>query len=247
MYNLPVAKLDASELIARTVGKRALPQPGQPPSAEARSAMTAMANYRTAVPKGVFFYRSHEEANSDWERWQAAAMKRATNLSPRFAMTETTRPATWNDLVQLAKQLNAAGARYALIGGYALATHGYNRFSEDLDILVDPSADNTPRWVSALATLPDQAAAELAGESDLFQQNGNYAIRINDEFTVDVMPAACGHAWEELAPYITRVEIEGVPIQVLSLEGLLLTKQGLRDKDKADAAVIRRALGRHDS
>ena len=28
------------------------------------------------------------------------------------------------------------------------------------------------------------------------------ACRINDEFTVDVMPSACGHHWSELAPYV---------------------------------------------
>ena len=109
-------------------------------------------------------------------------------------MTEMTRPATWDDLIQLAKHLNAAGARYALIGGYALAAHGYNRFSEDLDILVDPSQDNTPRWIEALATLPDAAVTELRDQPDIFERSGNYAIRINDEFTIDIMPAACGHS-----------------------------------------------------
>ena len=159
-------------------------------------------------------------------------------------MTETTRPATWSDLVQLARQLNEAGARYALIGGYALAAHGYNRFSEDLDILVDPSAENTPRWLAALLSLPDRAAAELEGERDLFVRNGDYAIRINDVFTIDVMSAACGHSWQELSKFIMPINIEGVAINVLNLEGLLLTKEGMREKDKADAAVLRRALGR---
>ncbi len=161
-------------------------------------------------------------------------------------MTETTRPATWDDLIQLATHLNAAQARYALIGGYALAAHGYNRFSEDLDILVDPSQDNTPRWIEALATLPDAAVTELRDQPDIFAREGNYAIRINDEFTIDVMPAACGHSWEELSPYITNIEIEGVSIRVLSLEGLLLTKEGMREKDRADAVVIRRALEKRE-
>jgi hypothetical protein len=31
--------------------------------------MDQMAGYRTRAPKGVFFYRSHEEANADRERW----------------------------------------------------------------------------------------------------------------------------------------------------------------------------------
>ena len=158
-------------------------------------------------------------------------------------MTDRTRPATWSDLVRLAGSLNAHDARYALIGGYALAAHGYNRYSEDLDILVDPSPDNTPRWVEALATLPDAAAAELRGQPDIFERDGNYAIRINDEFTIDIMPSACGHEWHELSSHIVELDIDGVAIRVLSLKGLLLTKEGTRDKDKADATVIRRALG----
>lgn len=157
-------------------------------------------------------------------------------------MPDSTRPATWADLLQLARYLNAEGARYALIGGYAIAAHGYNRFSEDVDLLVDPSPQNTGRWVRALSKLPDGAAAELAGDDELFEREGHYAIRINDEFTVDVMPAACGHGWLELAPHIVEMEIDGVTLPVLSLQGLLLTKEGMRDKDKADRAVLLRAL-----
>jgi hypothetical protein len=157
-------------------------------------------------------------------------------------MAEYTRPATWDDLKQLAGYLREANVEYALIGGYAIAAHGYNRFSEDIDLLVDPAPENTLRWVQALSRLPDGAARELASQPDVFQREGHYAIRINDEFTVDVMPAACGHGWEELRQYVTTVVLDGEPLRVLSLNGLLLTKQGMRDKDRADAAVLRAAL-----
>jgi hypothetical protein len=157
-------------------------------------------------------------------------------------MVESTRPATWDDLLRVARDLAAEGARYALIGGYAIAAHGYNRFSEDLDLLVDPSPDNTGRWVRALAKLPDAAAAELAGDDEIFEREGHYAIRINDEITVDVMPAACGHGWQELSRHIVPIQVDDVTIPVLSLEGLLLTKEGMREKDRADRAVLLRAL-----
>jgi hypothetical protein len=157
-------------------------------------------------------------------------------------MVETTRPATWDDLKTLAGYLNEAGVEYALIGGYAIAAHGYNRFSEDLDILVNPTRENTRKWVEALARLPDGATNELAGQDDLFEREGPYAVRINDEFTVDVMPSACGHPWSELSRYVTEVNVDGVSVKVLSLEGLLLTKEGMRLKDRADAAVLRAAL-----
>lgn len=94
----------------------------------------------------------------------------------------------------------------------------------------------------ALSRLPDGAARELAGEEDVFQREGPYAIRINDEFTIDVMPAACGHHWSELAPFIEEKEVDGTRIPVLSMEGLLLTKEGLRHRDRADAAALRRAI-----
>ena len=41
------------------------------PTPEEIEWIRAMSNYRTRVPKGVFRYRSHEEANADWERWHA--------------------------------------------------------------------------------------------------------------------------------------------------------------------------------
>ncbi|MBX3694880.1 MAG: nucleotidyl transferase AbiEii/AbiGii toxin family protein [Steroidobacteraceae bacterium] len=119
-------------------------------------------------------------------------------------MAEYTRPATWDDLRELARYLADAGVEYALVGGYAIAAHGLNRFSEDIDILVEPGAENARRWVLALGRLPDGAVRELGAEADVF--------------------------------------MDGVPLQVLSLEGLLLTKQGVRPKDQMDAAVLRRAI-----
>lgn len=80
---------------------------------------------------------------------------------------EYTRPATWEDVKTLARYLEEAGAEYALVGGYAVAAHGFNRFSEDIDILVNPVAENSRRWIVALSRLPDGAAAELAAEASV--------------------------------------------------------------------------------
>ncbi|MCI0569537.1 MAG: hypothetical protein L0Y66_02185 [Myxococcaceae bacterium] len=144
----------------------------------------------------------------------------------------------------VARYLNEAGCRYALIGGYAIAAHGYVRFSEDVDILVEPSPENARRWIAALSQLPDRASLELQGEEDIFQREGPYAVRINDVFTVDLLPAACGHSWDELQRYIEEVEVDGERIRVLNLEGLLLTKEGMREKDRSDRQVLEQALRR---
>jgi len=159
-------------------------------------------------------------------------------------LTEYTRPATWEDVKTIARYLDEAGAEYALVGAYAIAAHGFSRFSEDIDILVNPSAENSRRWILALSRLPDGAAAELAAESDVFADDKRYAIRINDEFTVDVMPAIAGQSWENMQRHVISMSIDDVPIRLLDLPGLLKTKQGLRPKDQMDAAVISEALKR---
>ena len=157
-------------------------------------------------------------------------------------MPEFTRPATWEDVKRLARYFNEARVEYAIIGGYALAAHGISRFTEDLDVLVNPSGANSRRWIVALSRLPDGAARELEADPDVFAAQKRYAIRVNDEFTVDVLPSASGHTWDDLKSHITQVEIDDVRVNVLDLEALLKTKQGLRPKDQIDADAIRRAI-----
>jgi len=155
-----------------------------------------------------------------------------------------TRPATWEDVVATARLLNREGVRYVLVGGYALAAHGYVRMTEDIDIAVSPDGQNARRWIAALSRLPDGAAGEMQGEADPFQGDYLHAIRINDEFTVDVLPAVAGVAFAELERHIEWLELDGERIPVLDLPGLLATKQGLRPKDRSDAAVLRQAIAR---
>jgi predicted nucleotidyltransferase len=155
---------------------------------------------------------------------------------------EYTRPATWEDVKKLARLLNEAGVQYALVGGYAIAAHGFNRFSEDIDILVNPDAENSRRWVLALSELPDHATRELVSDTDVFANDARYALRINDEITIDIMPSIAGYTWKEMLSHIETIDLDGIPLPLLNLEGLLLTKQSARPKDQMDAALLSRAL-----
>jgi len=59
-----------------------------------------------------------------------------------------------------------------------------------------------------------------------------------------------GQTYETLRKYSQTLDLDGVPVRTVSLEGLLLTKQTMRDKDVADRLVLERALeflkGHHD-
>jgi hypothetical protein len=60
--------------IQRVVGRRVSPPPGQFPSAATRAAMDANLNYLTRAPKGIFFYKDHDEMTRDRERWTLELM-----------------------------------------------------------------------------------------------------------------------------------------------------------------------------
>ena len=54
------------------------------------------------------------------------------------------------DLVRICRALNEAGARYILIGGFAVIAHGGARTTKDIDLLVDASPENVARVKRAL-------------------------------------------------------------------------------------------------
>ena len=62
------------EAFLRVVGTRKAPPIGRVPPPATREALAQMARYTTRAPKGVFLYRSHDEANADRERWTVDAI-----------------------------------------------------------------------------------------------------------------------------------------------------------------------------
>jgi hypothetical protein len=57
-----------------------------------------------------------------------------------------------DDFRDLLVSLADAGARFMVVGGYAVAFHGHIRATKDLDVYVDPTPNNAPRVERALAT-----------------------------------------------------------------------------------------------
>ena len=52
------------------------------------------------------------------------------------------RPPQQEDVVSLCRELNRLGAKYVVVGGFAVIEAGYSRTTGDIDLLVDPAADN---------------------------------------------------------------------------------------------------------
>jgi hypothetical protein len=143
------------------------------------------------------------------------------------------------DLVSICRSLNREGARYLLIGGFAVILHGLVRTTKDIDLLVDPSEENIRKLKRALGTLPDNAVA-LIGDDEV----GKYrVVRVADEVVVDLMAEACGISYAEaVAAGVEYQRLGDVEIPIAKKEVLIRTKNTFRDSDKSDVGFLRQLI-----
>ena len=129
-----------------------------------------------------------------------------------------------------------AGARYLVIGGFALRAAGYNRRTMEVDLMVAGDPENEGRVFDALATLPDQAVRELQpGELQQYT-----VIRVADEILVDLMLKAGGIDYAEAATDVVMHDVDGVPIPFASPPLLWRMKAVTgRQKDAGDLVFLR--------
>ena len=152
---------------------------------------------------------------------------------------EYSRAPEYDDLVELCRALNVAGARYVLIGGFAVILHGFVRGTKDIDLLVDASPENVRALKRALGTLPDNAIALIADDEVAKYQ----VVRIADEIVVDLMAAACGITFEEaVREGIDEFDLGDVTVPVASKRLLIRTKDTVRPSDHVDVAYLRRRI-----
>ena len=122
------------------------------------------------------------------------------------------RAPTQEDFVALCDRLNKLGARYIVIGGFAIISAGYVRATMDIDLVIDTCLENEAKVYSALESLPDQAVKELVpGEVSKYT-----VVRVMDEIVVDLMASACGIRYEEAIKDVIIRTIEGVAIPFAS-------------------------------
>ena len=144
------------------------------------------------------------------------------------------RPPTIDDIRRICRALDEAGARYVLIGGFAVILHGGLRTTKDIDLLVDPEPANVERLKRALSVLEDDAAREI-DPGDLRK----YAVvRVADEVLVDLLAAACGVTWSDAQSSAVRMDLEGTPVLVADVDTLIRTKRTVRPSDAADRAWL---------
>lgn len=146
------------------------------------------------------------------------------------------RPPMEADLVALCRELNCRGARYVVVGGFAIIASGFPRMTTDIDLMVASDLENESKVFGALSTLPDNAVRELQpGELQQYT-----VIRVADEILVDLMRSAGGIDYAEAAKDVIVRELQGVPIPFASPKLLWRMKSVThREKDFGDLVFLR--------
>jgi hypothetical protein len=156
------------------------------------------------------------------------ADKSPEELEPREPSSE--------DLAELCRELNALGASYVVVGGFAVINAGYPRRTVDVDVLMAVDLENEARVYKALEILPDKAVLELK-PGEVSEYN---VVRVADEIVVDLMKSAAGIDYFEAAKDVVIREVQGVPIPFASPRLLWRMKFPIqREKDMGDLVFLR--------
>lgn len=143
-----------------------------------------------------------------------------------------------SDLVLLAQALTTFGVEYALIGGTAMAVHGFSRATKDIDLLLPVDADNNARLLQALASIINNSEALGALRREWMDKGHSTALE--GEIYIDLLDVAADQTFESLRAHTHAVILEGQPVVTLDVEGMLLTKQTSRATDIADRLKLER-------
>jgi len=138
------------------------------------------------------------------------------------------------DLVRLCQALNEAGARYVLIGGFAVMAHGAGRFTKDIDLLIDDSPENVARVKRGLSILSDNAAADVQ-DTDI---RDFVVVRVADEIIVDLLGRACGLSYADVAADVELRLFGDTRVPVAGPRVLIRTKDTHRPQDALDRAFL---------
>ena len=140
------------------------------------------------------------------------------------------------DFREFLKLLNAHQVEYLLIGGYAVAYHGYPRATADMDIWIAVDSQNAERIVAALKEfgfdLPELSPALFLREGQMIRM-GVPPVRI------DIATTISGVSFAEC--YAARVVdvLDEVDVNLISLRHLKANKKAAgRHRDLDDLEIF---------
>lgn len=148
----------------------------------------------------------------------------------------------WREFLEL---FNSNRVDYLVVGAFAVAFHGYPRYTADLDLLVRPTAQNAERVMRALSEFGFGSlgirAADLCTPGMVVQ----LGVQPN---RIDLLTAISGVNFDEAWEARKTAELDGLPTQFIGRAELLRNKEQTgRAKDLGDAEELRKRFPDRDS
>ena len=145
---------------------------------------------------------------------------------------------TQHDLEALARVLNQHKVEYAVIGGTAMMLHGFPRATKDIDLLLPLNHENNKKLCAALADLPFNQ--EALKELEITSLDKGFSTAVEGDISIDILFVANDMTFEQFREHLECRDFNGCEISTLSLDGLIKSKETIRDTDRIDVAKLRR-------
>jgi hypothetical protein len=142
------------------------------------------------------------------------------------------------DYKEMLQSLLDQGVSFLVVGAYAMGAHGYPRATGDIDLWVEPSANNAARVHRALAAF----GAPLQGIDDTTFAEREIVFQIGvAPRRIDIITHIDGVRFEEAYRNREVIDIESMPVPFLSRRDLIKNKRATgREKDRLDADALDR-------
>lgn len=132
--------------------------------------------------------------------------------------------------------LQREGVEFMLVGGYAVALHGWPRMTFDIDFWIMANPQNATAVMRALKTF---GAPLMDLKEEDFHKPGMVFQIGTEPQRIDILSAISGVAYEDAASRAVRMEVDGLSLKVIALDDLIANKRASgRPKDIVDAMTL---------
>ena len=140
------------------------------------------------------------------------------------------------DLREFIALLNALKVRFVIVGAFAVAYHGYFRYTSDIDLFIDSSLENATRIFRALEQF---GFGDLKITVEDFTQEDQVVQLGVSPNRIDVMTFLSGVSFDEAWASREQGELDGLSVPFISRDMLKRNKMACgRLQDLADLEYL---------
>ncbi len=134
--------------------------------------------------------------------------------------------------------LNKYEVEYLVIGGYAVAIHGYVRATGDAAIWINPTLENADKMLTVMLHF-GFGEYDFKLEDFLVTNETGFVSFGDEPFKIEILTKTFGVTFPKAYKHRKMVELEGINVNFMGFDDLITNKKALsREKDLNDLANL---------